>query len=132
MNNNIITSDLETDFEKYNSNFEGDVNFTMGPISIHQFNLFADHGLCAVKLFQYIKTKQGLVYGKKPEFKGKDTSHLWVYIDNKNLYDWFGVHQPTKWKLLKKLKKEKLLEYETRGPGKMPRVRIISSKKKTN
>ena len=104
----------------------------MGPISIYQFNAFADHGLCAVRLFQYIRTKQGLVYGSKAEFKGKDTSHLWVYIDNKNLYDWFGLHQPTKWKLLKQLQQEKLLEYETRGPGKMPRVRIKSPKKKIN
>jgi len=129
--NNII-SNQEPDVEKYNSNFRGDVNYMMGPISIFQFNQFAEHGLCAVRLFNYIKTKQGLVYGKKPEFKGKDTSHLWVYIDNKNLYDWYGLHQPTKWKLLKQLAEEKLLEYETRGPGKMPRVRIKSPKKKIN
>ena len=104
----------------------------MGPISIFQFNQFAEHGLCAVRLFNYIKTKQGLVYGKKPEFKGKDTSHLWVYIDNKNLYDWYGLHQPTKWKLLKQLQEAKLLEYEKRGSGKMPRVRIVSPNKKIN
>ena len=72
MNKNIIDSTTDLD-DKYNSNFVGDVNFTMGPVSIYQFNLFADHGLCALRLFQYIKTKQGLVYGKKPEFKGKDT-----------------------------------------------------------
>jgi len=129
--NNII-SDQEPDVEKYNSNFRGDVNYMMGPISIFQFNQFAEHGLCAVRLFNYIKTKQGLVYGKKPEFKGKDTSHLWVYIDNKNLYDWYGLHQPTKWKLLKQLQEAELLEYEKRGSGKMPRVRIVSPKKKIN
>jgi len=129
--NNII-SDQEADVEKYNSNFRGDVNYMMGPISIFQFNQFAEHGLCAVRLFNYIKTKQGLVYGKKPEFKGKDTSHLWVYIDNKNLYDWYGLHQPTKWKLLKQLQEAELLEYEKRGSGKMPRVRIVSPKKKIN
>ena len=129
--NNII-SDQEADVDKYNSNFRGDVNYMMGPISIFQFNQFAEHGLCAVRLFNYIKTKQGLVYGKKPEFKGKDTSHLWVYIDNKNLYDWYGLHQPTKWKLLKQLQEAKLLEYEKRGSGKMPRVRIVSPNKKIN
>lgn len=129
--NNIIY-DQEPDVEKYNSNFRGDVNYMMGPISIFQFNQFAEHGLCAVRLFNYIKTKQGLVYGKKPEFKGKDTSHLWVYIDNKNLYDWYGLHQPTKWKLLKQLQEAELLEYEKRGSGKMPRVRIVSPKKKIN
>ena len=131
MNNNIIDSTTDLD-DKYNSNFVGDVNFTMGPVSIYQFNLFAEHGLCALRLFQYIKTKQGLVYGKKPEFKGKDTSHLWIYIDNKNLYNWFGLHQSTKWKLLKKLSDSELLEYETRGSGRMPRVRIKSPKKKIN
>ena len=132
MKYNNIKTQLDEGEEKYLGNFDGDVNFIMGPISIYQFNAFADHGLCAVRLFQYIRTKQGLVYGSKAEFRGKDTSHLWVYIDNKNLYDWFGLHQPTKWKLLKQLQQEKLLEYETRGPGKMPRVRIKSPKKKIN
>ena len=41
MNNNIIDSPTDLD-DKYNSNFVGDVNFTMGPVSIYQFNLFAD------------------------------------------------------------------------------------------
>ena len=132
MKYNNIKTQLDEGEEKYLGNFDGDVNFIMGPLSIYQFNKFADHGLCAVRLFQYIRTKQGLVYGSKAEFRGKDTSHLWVYIDNKNLYDWFGLHQPTKWKLLKQLAEEKLLEYETRGPGKMPRVRIKSPKKKIN
>ena len=106
----------------------------MGPLSIYQFNKFAEHGLCAVRLFQYIRTKQGLVWGSKPEYKGKDTSHKWVYIDNKNLYDWFGLHQPTKWKLLKELSDPKvgLLEYQKRGSGKLPLARIKVPKKKLN
>ena len=132
MKYNNINTELDEDEGKYKGNFEGDVNFMLGPISIYQFNQFADHGLCAVRLFQYIRTKQGLVYNKKPEFRGKDTSHLWVYIDNKNLYDWFGLHQSTKWKLLKQLQQDDLLEYETRGSGRMPRVRIKSPKKKIN
>ena len=131
-NINTISTDEDKEEQKYNCNFKGDVNFIMGPLSIYQFNKFAEHGLCAVRLFQYIRTKQGLTYGFKQQCKGKDTSHLFVYIDNKNLYDWFGLHQPTKWKLLKKLKTEGLLDYETRGPGKMPLVRILSPKKKIN
>tara|TARA_R100001244_G_scaffold38738_3_gene35064 strand:+ start:624 stop:1004 length:381 start_codon:yes stop_codon:yes gene_type:complete len=121
--------------EKYGGSFlDEKIHFIMGPLSIYQFNKFAEHGLCAVRLFQYIRTKQGLVWGSKPEFKGKDTSHKWVYIDNKNLYDWFGLHQPTKWKLLKQLSDPEigLLEYETRGPGKLPIARIIAPKKKLN
>tara|TARA_B100000029_G_C17261554_1_gene846495 strand:+ start:151 stop:552 length:402 start_codon:yes stop_codon:yes gene_type:complete len=126
---NISVADEE---EKYKGNFEGDVHFIMGPLSIYQFNQFANHGLCAVRLFQYIRTKQGLVYGSKPEFKGKDTSHKWIYIDNKNLYDWFGLHQPTKWKLLKQLSETGLIEYQKRGSGRMPLVRIKAPKKNLN
>ena len=118
--------------EKYGGNFIGDVHFTMGPLSIYQFNQFAEHGLCAVRLFQYIKTKQGLVYGSKPEYKGKDTSHKWVYMDNKNLYEWFGLHQSTKWKLLKELSIDGLIEYQKRGSGRLPLVRIKTPKKKLN
>ena len=36
------------------------VYFTMGPISINQFAEFSKHGLGAIRLFQYIKTLQGL------------------------------------------------------------------------
>ena len=125
---------MNTAAEKYCGNFDGDVHFIMGPLSIYQFNKFAERGLCAVRLFQYIRTKQGLVWGSKPEYKGKDTSHKWVYIDNKNLYDWFGLHQPTKWKLLKELSDPEigLLEYQKRGSGKIPLVRIKAPKKKLN
>jgi len=38
--NNISTDDRED--EKYNCNFKGDVNFIMGPLSIYQFNKFAE------------------------------------------------------------------------------------------
>ena len=128
---NTSVADVE---KKYTGNFGGDVHFIMGPLSIYQFNQFAIHGLCAVRLFQYIRTKQGLVYGHRKEFKGKDTSNKWVYIDNKNLYEWFGLHQPTKWKLLKELSDPKvgLLEYQKRGSGRIPLVRIKAPKKKLN
>ena len=119
--------------EKYGGTFEDEnIHFIMGPLSIYQFNKFAEHGLRAVRLFQYIRTKQGLVYGSKPEFRGKDTSHKWVFIDNKNLYDWFGLHQPTKWFLLKKLSDPEigLIEYVKRGSGKLPIARIKAPKKK--
>ena len=77
MKYNNIKTQLDEGEEKYLGNFDGDVNFIMGPISIYQFNAFADHGLCAVRLFQYIRTKQGLVYGSKAEFKvfGGGLSH---------------------------------------------------------
>ena len=118
-------------YEKFEGYYEGDIHFTKGPLSIFQFNQFAEHGLLAVRLFHYIRTKQGLVYSDL-EFKGKDTSHLPIYLDNKNLYEWSGLHQPDKWKLLKKLKKKKLIDYKKRGSGKLPIVRIICDKKKLN
>ena len=127
-----LNSPTEKEDTRYSGNFDGDIHMTMGPISLYQFNEFASHGLMALRLFQYIKTKQGLVYGSKPQYKGKDTSHLWVYVDNKNLYDWVGLSQPSKWSLLKKLQEADLIEYETRGPGKMPLVKIKSPKKKLN
>ena len=36
------------------------VYFTMGPLSIYQFAEFSKCGMGALKLFQYIKTKEGL------------------------------------------------------------------------
>ena len=71
MKYNNIKTQLDEDEGKYLGNFNGDVNFIMGPISIYQFNAFADHGLCAVRLFQYIRTKQGLVMVVKQNSKVK-------------------------------------------------------------
>ena len=59
------------------------VDFTMGPIYFHQFNSFIKHGVGAIKLFQYIKTKQGL------------TKKSWVKVDNVNAYKWFGLSSST-------------------------------------
>ena len=49
------------------------VYFTMGPISINQFAEFSKHGLGAIRLFQYIKTLQGL------------TKEKWIKVDNVNM-----------------------------------------------
>ena len=96
-------------------------------MSIHQFNEFANFGINGLRLFQYIRTKQGLNTDKtKRHYK------VWIHVENKNLYDWFGVHQSTKWELLKKMKEANLIEYELRGMGRAPRVRIICPNKKLN
>ena len=50
------------------------VYFTLGPIYFHQFNSFIKHGVGAMKLFQYIKTKQDL------------TKKSWVKVDNVRKY----------------------------------------------
>ena len=50
------------------------------------------------------------------------------------MYYKLWLHQPTKWKLLKQLSDPEigLLEYEKRGPGKLPIARIKAPKKKLN
>ena len=84
------------------------VYFTLGPIYFHQFNSFIKHGVGAMKLFQYIKTKQDL------------TKKSWVKVDNKNSYKWFGLSSSTKWRAIKKLEQDKLIEEKKNGlvPGK--------------
>ena len=43
-----------------NHNRKGEVTFTLGPISIHQFNEFSKYGVNALRIFQFIRTQQGL------------------------------------------------------------------------
>lgn len=95
------------------------VYFTLGPIYFHQFNSFIKHGVGAMKLFQYIKTKQDLT--KKP----------WVKVDNVNAYKWFGLSSSTKWRAIKKLEQDKLIEVK-RKYGASPQVKIICPRKKIN
>ncbi len=95
------------------------VHFTMGPISINQFAEFSKHGLGAIRLFQCIKTLQGL------------TKEKWVKVDNKNSYKWFGLSQSTKWRAIKKLKEAKLIEVKG-SMGRAPRIKIIAPQKKLN
>ena len=91
----------------FDNQYIGNIYFTKGPLSIHQFNEFANFGINGLRLFQYIRTKQGLNTDKT-----KQHFRTWIHVENKNLYDWFGVHQSTKWELLKKMKKANLIEYE--------------------
>lgn len=92
------------------------VNFTMGPISVHQFNEFSKFGINALRIFQYVKTVQGLQQCNKLEY---------VKIDNSNLYKWFGVSQPKKWVVLSKLHQAGLIDLRKNGRGKAPLVKIL-------
>lgn len=105
---------------------------TMGPISIYQFNQFSKHGLNAIRIFQYIKTMEGLQKKRSNDFLPVPGDHRWVKIENKNLYKWFGVHQPAKWVVCNKLKKAKLIKYETQGVGRAPLSKIICPEKNLN
>jgi|TARA_B100001059_G_C17669477_1_gene493739 hypothetical protein len=102
-----------------NKDFDYDgVFFTMGPISIYQFAEFSKHGLGAIRLFQYIKTKQGL-----------DKRSPWVKVDNVNAYKWFGLTSSTKWRAIVKLEEEKLIEVK-RKYGSAVKIKITCPKKK--
>ena len=95
------------------------VYFTLGPIYFHQFNSFIKHGVGAMKLFQYIKTKQDL------------TKKSWVKVDNVNAYKWFGLSSSTKWRAIKKSEQDKLIEVK-RKYGASPQIKIICPRKKIN
>jgi CTP-dependent riboflavin kinase len=72
-----------------------------------------------MKLFQYIKTKQDL------------TKKSWVKVDNVNAYKWFGLSSSTKWRAIKKLEQDKLIEVK-RKYGASPQIKIICPRKKIN
>ena len=96
-----------------------EVFFTMGPLSIYQFAEFSKCGIGALKLFQYIKTKEGL------------TKEKWCVVDNVNAYKWFGLSSSSKWRAIVKLKKRKLIEVDNSN-GRAPKIKIICPKKKLN
>ena len=127
MINKYISINSDPSNEIFDDQYRGNIYFTKGPLSIHQFNEFANFGINGLRLFQYIRTKQGLNTDKT-----KQHFRTWIHVENKNLYDWFGVHQSTKWELLKKMQEANLIEYELRGIGRAPRVRIICPDKKLN
>ena len=96
-----------------------EVYFTMGPLSIYQFAEFSKCGMGALKLFQYIKTKEGL------------TKEKWWVVDNANAYKWFGLSPSSKWRAIAKLKERELIEVDGAN-GRAPRIKIICPKKKIN
>ena len=103
------------------------VTFTRGPMHINHFYEISKCGVNALRLYQYIRTIQGLKYPGAVE-----SSHQWVKVDNKKLYDWFGVGPNKKWEAICKLEKRKILQVVRGGPGRLPKVRIILPKKKLN
>ena len=107
------------------------VTFTRGPMYINHFYEISRHGVNALRVYQYIRTVQGLKYPGQEE-----NSHKWVKVDNKKLYEWFGVSQPKKWVILDRLSNKenkfftkKILEVRKRGVGKLPEARIVLPKK---
>ena len=103
------------------------VTFTRGPMHINHFYEISKCGVNALRLYQYIRTIQGLKY-PGPE----ENSHLPIKVDNKKLYEWFGVGTNKKWEALNKLERKKIIELKRGGRGRLPTVRIIAPKKKLN
>ena len=103
------------------------VTFTKGPMHINHFYEISKLGVNALRVYQYIRTIQGLKYPGKVE-----SSHLPIKVDNKTLYEWFGVGPSKKWQVLNRLADNKIIELERGGPGRLPVVRIILPKKKLN
>ena len=103
------------------------VYFTRGPMYINHFYEISKCGINALRLYQYIRTVQGL---KWPSLN--ETSHKPVKIDNKKLYEWFGVGPNKKWEAICKLEKKKIIKVQRGGRGSLPTVQIILPKKKLN
>ena len=53
------------------------------------------------------------------------SSEARVLIDNKNLYEWFGVNSNKKWEVLNKLSKRGVIKLMKNGKGKIPTVRFL-------
>ena len=117
---------IESNNQHNHSLYDG-VFFTKGPMHINHFYEISKCGVNALRLYQYIRTVQGLKYPTQ-----KETSHLPVKVDNKKLYEWFGVGPNKKWEALKKLEAKNILEVDRKGKGKLPIVRIILPKKNLN
>jgi len=103
------------------------VTFTRGPMHINHFYEISKCGVNALRLYQYIRTIQGLKYPGKEE-----SSHLPIKVDNKKLYEWFGVGPNKKWEALNKLANKNIIELKRGGRGRLPIVRIILPKKNLN
>ena len=117
---------LDTEENKKSELYDG-VTFTRGPMHINHFYEISKCGVNALRLYQYIRTIQGLQYPGAAE-----NSHKPVKIDNKKLYEWFGVGPNKKWEALCKLEKKKIIEVKRSGRGKLPIVKIILPKQNYN
>jgi len=94
---------------------------------INHFYEISKFGVNALRMYQYIRTMQGLRY------KGIiENSHLPIRVDNKKLYEWFGVGPNKKWEVLNKLEDANIIKLKRNGKGRLPEVKIVLAKKKLN
>ena len=98
------------------------ITATMGPISIYQFREFSKFGINALRLFQYIKTIQGL-----QKLQNSKHEH-WVKVGNVKPYTWFGLGSSKKCEKPTRLEKANLILVKRNGSGKAVEVKIKISK----
>ena len=66
------------------------------------------------------------------KYSKEENSHLPIKVDNKKLYECFGVGPNKKWEALNKLANKNIIELKRGGRGRLPIVRIILPKKNLN
>lgn len=95
--------------------------FISVPVSVHHINEFIKQGRDAVRLFAYIKVKMSMMKLK--------TDDVFIPISNKEVEEWFGLHQPHKWTAIAKLEAAKLIAVKRNGSGRTVACKIIIPRK---
>tara|TARA_R100001369_G_scaffold91764_1_gene134101 strand:+ start:1638 stop:1976 length:339 start_codon:yes stop_codon:yes gene_type:complete len=95
--------------------------FIRGPLDIYQINRFLEYGVNAVRIFLYIRMREGQLVSAN-ELKPKE--HTFIVLDNKTMEALIGIHKSNKWPNLRKLEAAKLIEIES-AKGKAPKVKIV-------
>ena len=101
---------------------KGAGKFIRGPISLYQLNEFIKCGVNAVRIFAFIRHKEGKLYSKG--LLPKDT-HTFIKIDNKEAEQIVGLHRSHKWRSLRILEERKLIKLNVRGKGRAPEAKIL-------
>lgn len=104
--------------------FEKNIEYFKGPIHIKHFYDVSKQGINAIRIYLYIRTVQNIMYSDQKNY------HLPVPIDNKKLFQWYGVNSNKKWTALNKLEKNNIIELSRSGIGKSPIVRFRRKKYK--
>ena len=103
--------------------FDKKNKFIRGPLDLHQINKFANYGINAVRLFLYMRMREGQLHSKGELKSAKE--HTFIRLDNKILEAMVGVHKSNKWPNLRKLEAANLIELRKNGKGKAPEAKII-------
>jgi len=95
--------------------------FIRGPLDIYQINKFLEHGVNAVRIFLYIRMREGQLVSAK-ELGPKE--HTFIPLDNKTTEAMIVLHKSRKWDKLRALESAGLVKLITQK-GKAPLVKIV-------